>query len=359
MEKKVSPFTWTPGIAGKALIKTHYADDIISNFDSDSSYKYVYKIVGLRGSGKSVEYSAVCNYFRAKDNWLVYTLSAGGNPTKALIAQLSKCDFIEANNRETTYTTEMSASGGAVVISGNLSSSISSVVSENEKYYSDEVALKEMVKEATKRGYKVLVGIDDIAKTREMTEFLSILGSMFMESDKAIYLICTGLAKNIEDFVEEPHLSFFVRGDSIEITTLNLHDICYMYQKLLGVSQDEAVELAKFTNGYAYAYQVLGEIYYKKNSSEKLNQLYSKFDQVMGSQYDLIWDTLTEGERALLKIALTTDGKSESIKKEMDAPGSYNSLRNRLIKKHVIDVSERGMIKVRLPRFKEYIEYWK
>ena len=54
MDRKISPFTMTPGIAGNALIETHYADEIIANFESSESYKYVYKIVGLRGSGKSV-----------------------------------------------------------------------------------------------------------------------------------------------------------------------------------------------------------------------------------------------------------------------------------------------------------------
>lgn len=57
MHDKISPFTQTPGIAGRALIETHFSDEIIANFESRDSYKYVYKIVGLRGSGKSVEYS--------------------------------------------------------------------------------------------------------------------------------------------------------------------------------------------------------------------------------------------------------------------------------------------------------------
>ena len=51
MGGKISPFTRTPGIAGGALIETHFADEIIMNFESADSYKYVYKIEGLRGSG--------------------------------------------------------------------------------------------------------------------------------------------------------------------------------------------------------------------------------------------------------------------------------------------------------------------
>ena len=56
---KANPFTRTPGVAGAAFIDMHYADEIIENFENDYSSKYVYKIVGLRGSGKSVEYRKI------------------------------------------------------------------------------------------------------------------------------------------------------------------------------------------------------------------------------------------------------------------------------------------------------------
>ena len=63
---RIDPFTRTPGVAGDAFINMHHADAIIENFDSDRSSKYIYKIVGLRGSGKSVEYRWVINAFRGR-----------------------------------------------------------------------------------------------------------------------------------------------------------------------------------------------------------------------------------------------------------------------------------------------------
>ena len=47
MEKRVDPFTRTPGIAGAAYIDTKIADEIIDNFTSDESSKYVYKITNI------------------------------------------------------------------------------------------------------------------------------------------------------------------------------------------------------------------------------------------------------------------------------------------------------------------------
>ena len=77
------------------LKKYGIADEIIENFRSEESAKYVYKITGLRGSGKSVEYSKIIKNLTGKREWLVYTLSAAGNPTETLIAKLSKESFID------------------------------------------------------------------------------------------------------------------------------------------------------------------------------------------------------------------------------------------------------------------------
>ena len=90
MEKKISPFSTTPGIAGKAYINIGIADEIIANFDSSYSVQYVYKILGLRGSGKSVEYKRVMDYFSEKEDWKVYGLAAGGEPTTTLISAIGR-----------------------------------------------------------------------------------------------------------------------------------------------------------------------------------------------------------------------------------------------------------------------------
>ncbi len=359
MLNRISPFTKTPGIAGKALIETHFSDEIIANFESTESFKYVYKIVGLRGSGKSVEYSLVMNYFREQANWLVYALSAGGDPLKTIIAMMSKEDFVDDKLRSETNITESSVSGGVSLMSGAIKSGSSVSVSHNEHFYSDEVTFKEMLTAAKKHGYHVLIGIDDIAKSRSMVDFLSVLGSALLENDKDIHFICTGISKNIEDFVNVPHLSFFVRSDSIVMTPLDLHCVAQKYRELLGASKEEAVKLARFTEGYAFAYQVLGEICFKHDSNIINSELEDLFDENMGPQYDLIWSTLTNAEKELVKIIVNEDsGSVADIKAKMPNPSSFASLRDRLIKKHLLASHERGTLHIVLPRFKEYVELW-
>ena len=177
----------------------------------------------------------------------------------------------------------------------------------NPMYYSAEAELSEMIQKANDKGYKVLVGIDDIAKTPEMVKFLSIWGAM-----------------------------------------------------LLGVDEDESVRLAKFTCGYAYAYQVLGSLYFDRQKNEKWDDIISKFDRIVfGDSYDLIWKSLIGAEQEFVRCIVNSDsGKAAEIKAKMSYPKGYDSLRQRIRNKHLINTEDRGYIKINLPRFKEYVKLW-
>ncbi len=354
----VSPFTFTPGMAGDAYIDMHYADEIIQNFKSKKSEKYVYKILGLRGSGKSVIYSKVINAIKEEKDWLVYTLSTGGDPISILLGMMSKESFINDYEKSVSIRTEGSVEGNLVAIKGSGTMATEVSLSQNSNYFSAEASLKEMISIASKEGYHVLIGIDDIAKTKEMSAFLSFFGEMVLNQDNSIYLICTGLSKNIEDFASESHLSFFVRGDKIEVRALSLPQITYKYKELLNVSTEEAQKMARFTKGYAYAYQVLGELVYK-NPSKDLSSVIDEFDSIIADQYEIIWASLSAAEKDLARIIVNSKtGSIEEIKGQMTNPSSYAVLRSRLIKKHLVCSSNRGELKIELPQIKEYIEMW-
>ncbi|WP_027209529.1 hypothetical protein [Butyrivibrio hungatei] len=321
MEKRVDPFTRTPGIAGAAYIDTCIADEIINSFTSEESSKYVYKITGIRGSGKSVEYGNVIRALKADKKWLVYPLSAAGDAVKTLISKLSMESFIDS--------------------------------------YSDEAMLTKMVAEANKKKYNVLVGVDDISKTPEMIRLLSMIGSMILEG-MHIYLLVTGLAENIEEFSSEKNLTFFKRADELEIKGLNKYDITAMYQKLLKIDAVEAKKIEEETKGYAYAYQVLGSLYFGKQKNETLNDIIPEFERIMfRDSYDLVWKSLSNGEKEVVRcICKTKDGKAEDIKKLMANAASYSVYRSRLINKHLVSDEIRGYMKLRLPHFDKFVEIW-
>lgn len=357
-EIKIDPFTRTPGVAGTAMIETHYAEEVITNFASEESSKYVYKIVGLRGSGKSVEYSKILNCFSAKKDWLVYPLSAAGNPIETLIADLNSEKKIGIQQVKKTVNTGAEIEGKAKLL--NLKANVNfSREFDKKGYFSDESTLTQLVQCASDKKYKILIGVDDISKTPAMVRFLSILGSMLLDEKKNVYFVCTGLSKNIEDFSSEANLTFFKRSDSIEIKGLDKFDVAAKYKELLNVSEETSVKMAKFVKGYAYAYQVLGSLYFKKPEDASFESLYPEFDKIMSQDsYDLIWNSLTEAEKEMVKAILSTSGKSSEIKEKMNNPANYDSLRDRLLKKHLIETKERGFIEINLPRFKEYVCLW-
>ena len=266
--KGIDPFTRTPGIAGKAYIDNGIADEIIKNFTSEDSSKYVYKITGLRGSGKSVEYGKIIRTLKEEKGWLVYPLSASGDAVTTLISKLSMEKFIDAKSTATTLSSTTSVESSAFVLSGNETVNVAKTFADNEHYYSDEATLTRMVDEAKRKGYKVLAGVDDISKTPVMVSLLSMIGSMILEG-LPVYLVVTGLTENIEEFSSEKNLTFFKRADELEIKPLNKYDITYMYEKLLSIDSEEAKRIGTMTNGYAYAYQVLGSLYFSKKNNNK------------------------------------------------------------------------------------------
>ena len=357
MNKKIDPFTRTPGIAGIAYIDNGIADEIITNFSSDESSKHVYKITGLRGSGKSVEYGKIIRTLRESDNWLVYTLSAAGDTIDTLLAKLSMERFIDSSLKTTEVSMGASAGASAIVASGEGSINISKTYSE--QFTSKEASLSKMIKDANKNKKKVLVGIDDISKTPETVKLLSMIGSMILEG-MDLYLVVTGLSENIEDFSKEPSLSFFKRADYKETKELCKYDIVGMYQKLLDIDMAEAKKIQEITKGYAYAYQVLGSLYHGKKSNESLEDLMPEFERIMfKDSYDLIWKTLSDGEKEVIRcICRSENGKTDKIKAQMQNPSTYPVYRERLLNKHLVDGDRRGYLTIKLPHFDVFVEIW-
>ena len=359
MTPKIDPFTRTPGLAGKAYIDTGIADTVIANFKSDESEKHVYKITGLRGSGKSVEYGRIMKALKEEKNWLVYNLSSAGNTIATFHDLLASEKGLGINNKTIEKSFSASLGGSFHGASGEGSVKVTNTKSIEKFQKSEEAAIIKMIETANKKKYRILVGIDDISKTEETVKLLSIIGSMIVVGAE-LYLVVTGLSENIEEFSTEKNLTFFKRADAIEATTLNKYDIVNRYQDLLGIDSFEAKKIEQTTRGYAYAYQVLGSLYFCKKENETLEDLMPAFENIMfKDSYDMIWQKLTEGEKEMVRcICKTKDGKTEDIKSLMKNPASYNVFRNNLINKHLVDGSKRGYLKINLPRFDSFVELW-
>ncbi len=78
-------------------------------------------------------------------------------------------------------------------------------------------------------------------------------------------MICTGLYENIEQLYNVKNLTFFRRATTVKTEPLNNIRMSEMYRNKLKIDIAEARRLSSITKGYAYAFQELGILYFKKN----------------------------------------------------------------------------------------------
>ena len=351
MSVQQNPFTHTYGSAGQAYIDMGRADTAINNFNFEKPSEYVYKIVGVRGSGKTVVLSDIIRYYKTPSNvdkgWIVYDLSSARDPLHTLVAYLANEKFSGINKRKININTSAAI--------GPVGGSISTEKAKDNSYYDDEVELDILLDKAFSKGKKIMLCIDDIAKTDPVVAFCSVYAK-YIRAEKPIYLICTGLFSNIESLGRVKNLTFFRRAEIIEVRSLSDVSITLKYKNLLDIEIDEARTLARLTKGYAYAYQVLGSLYFKKGSSETISDLKDAFDERLFSQsYEKIWEELSAGERSLV-IILINHKRREEILKHMEKPNNYSEYRNSLIKGGIIRDTKRGEVEFSLPDFEEYVE---
>ncbi|MBR1507900.1 MAG: hypothetical protein IJ619_07855 [Eubacterium sp.] len=353
MNREQNPFTHSYGSAGQAYINMNWADKAIDNYSFENPSEYVYKIIGVRGSGKTVVLSDIIKYFREDDSkkkgWIVYDLSSARNPLHTLVSYLANEDFLQDSKKKLKTTI------GASI--GLITATINTDNSANAFYYDDEVELDKLLNRAFEKGKKILICIDDISKTDDTVAFCSVYAK-YIRAAKPIYFICTGLFSNMESLGRVRNLTFFRRADTIEVRYLSDVSVTTKYKKLLNVDIEEARKLAIETKGYAYAYQVLGSLYFNKKPSESLEDLIDEYDEILFTEsYEKIWEELTEGERNLIRIILEHKDRA-TILEQMEKPKNYSELRSSLIKGGIIRETSRGKVDFALPHFEEYVKYY-
>ena len=117
-----------------------------------------------------------------------------------------------------------------------------------------------------------------------------------------------------------------------------------------------AIKLSKMTMGYAYGYQLLGNLLYK-NDKKLTDELIEKYDYALESNvYSFIWKGLSKKDKQILTVI--AEGNTE-VSKIIAAADINNSTlqvyKSRLHKAGLVDVTTRGMITFALPRLREYI----
>lgn len=151
-----------------------------------------------------------------------------------------------------------------------------------------------------KKKKRVLITVDDIASSNIVKSFVYSFQS-FLREGYDVFFIMTGLYENISKLENTNGLTFLLRTKKVMLEALNMRSICSSYHDIFNISEKDALILAKATNGYAYAYQLLGNILFKNNEKKLTKKILSDYDQALENNvYLKIWESLSSVEQKIM-----------------------------------------------------------
>ena len=344
MNRKNNPFTIAFGREPQNIIaRRQQMDRIRDTFLESNPLTYTYIITGVRGSGKTVLLSSLCEDFKKNDDWIVIELNPDRNMLESFAAKL----YENSNVKYKFIKKEFSFSFQGLTIK----------LSGENPVYDVENLLEKMLTILNKHNKKVLVAIDEASNTKEMRTFVQSF-QILNRQKLPIYLLMTGLYENVKSLKNNKSLTFLYRAPKIDLDPLDLFQIKNSYMDTLGVDSKLATDLAKLTCGYAFGYQTLGYLMYENNNTFN-DKLLRQYDEYLKEySYDKIWSEQSAVNKKVLKCLAASDTgdvmqiyKSLNMKKE-----TFSFYRDKLINNGVIHSTGWGFVEFSLPRFKEYID---
>ena len=329
-------------VPGKIIERKDIYEEIISSFDSDCAGSPLYLLAGARGSGKTVMMTSIANYYKEQDKWLVVDI----NPLADMLEQLAAALYQKGKLKHLFAKADFSFSFSGVSLSISGDKPVSNVFS----------LLDVMFEYLKKKKIKVLITVDEVTKQEHMKIFAHSFQS-FLRNDYLVCLLMTGLYENFSSLENDESLTFLYRAPKIYMPPLNIKAIAYSYMQTLNMKEDDAIEAAKLTNGYAFAYQLLGYVLFDKNKKvvddEVLNELDLKLDN---NSYSKIFSELTKKEKEIvLSIAKGFTSNTKIMEKAKIKSNALTVYKSSLNKKGILNVSVRGESSFLLPRFKEFV----
>lgn len=299
-------------------------------------------MTGVRGSGKTVFLSDIAKELSEDKNWITLMLNPELNLYENAYVKLNKA--LKPSSIHTKFEF-------------NLSPLTISLKNDKPNYSSLEAEIEDLLKFASKKGKKVLFMIDEITNTLETKRFLASF-QIYLRNDLPIYILASGLPNNIYNLQDEKTLTFLYRAPKIELAPLNMSTIALEYKKLLNISDETAIQMAKLTKGYSYGYQLLGDLAWKNNKHYDDSLLESYDIKLAEFVYNKIYSELSDKDIQFIEtICLENIYNVKDLCSHLHITAKqFSPYRDRLIKKGILAPLKRGEFEVVLPRFSEYIK---
>lgn len=344
MRSKRNPYTL---LFGKKplnyLLRASQINDIVEDFRQDNSTSMIYMIAGVRGCGKTVTMTGICNMLEADEDWIVLEL----NPEKDMLWGLASRLYEHEKLRTLFLEARLNLSAFGIGIDIEGSSPVFNI----------EVALERMLSVVKKRGKRVLVAIDEITNN-EYARVWAASFQILIRKDLPVYMLATGLYENIYNLQNEKTLTFLYRAPKVFLEPLNHTAIRANYMKEFETDKDKADRMAYMTKGYAFAFQVIGYLYYQHGGVGEPEEIIPEYDAYLADYvYEKIWSEMSKQDReVLLALAELKEAKIQALREKLGMTSEkFSVYRDRLKRKGVIDTSEYGKLSFILPRFEEFI----
>lgn len=346
MANNKNPFNISFGEEPKELIQRNDEyNEIIDTFTSESPSSKALIISGPRGSGKTVLMAQIKKIFDTYEDWICVDL----NPFTNMLEDLASKLYDKGKLKKLFLAHEFSFSFHGLSFSISGKNPITNV----------NALLEIMLKYLKEKNIKVLVLIDDIAGNDNVKAFIYSYQS-FLRDSYNIFLLMTGLFENISELENSNNLTFLLRTPKIFLKNLNPRAITLSYENIFDLGTDDALKLAKLTSGYAYGYQLLGNLLYKNNTNKISKKILSDYDLSLEENvYGKIWSQLSDKDKTICFSMCESNKVSDIVDKANLNNSALQVYKKRLEKQGIIDTSSRGKITFTLPRFKEFVEFQK
>lgn len=343
-KKEGNPFTLDFGREPDEVIPRLSAmEDLIHAFTSEKPTQHISLVTGVRGSGKTVFMTTFAKRIAEDDHWIAVELSPEQDLLKMLVARLG-------NDRKL----------GKILQHAEINLSyfgISLKVEGSGMQITDpSIALSRILESMKKHQKRLLITIDEVVSNQNMRIFASEF-QILLRKDLPIFLLMTGLFENIRALQNEKTLTFLYRAPRLALPPLNFGIIADRYQHIFQLDREEAIQMARKTCGYSFAFQVLGYFTWQYPSDpQQVRMMYKQYLEEY--VYEKIWAEMSTGDRRVAgAIAQVPDGSVKEIRKllEMET-NQFNPYRIRLIRKGIANGDEYGKLKFALPLFDEFVK---
>ncbi|MBR6173267.1 MAG: ATP-binding protein [Eubacterium sp.] len=327
---------------GQMIDRVVQRDEVVETFLSLEPSQMVYMVAGVRGSGKTVFLTDIMNIFRKQKDWIVLQLNPERDLLQALLAKLCAESAIIKILKNTSLNLSFFGLGVTV--------------ERNEPPITDvEAALTGVLEQVKKNGKRVLIAIDEVSNNPNIKTF-SAAYQIFVQQELPVFLVMTGLYENIYNLQNEKTLTFLYRAPKLRLRALNIGSMAASYLRTLDISEETARKMAQLTKGYAFAFQVLG-YYTFQNDGDYEKAIAPTRLYLEEYVYERIWMDLSARDRKILYVITQTPSCTVmEVREKLEMkPNEFAPYRERLIRKGILDGSERGMLYFSLPFIEEYV----